>query len=105
MLLREPGLGLFREFFDEPFCEKIEVPYQVVNRRIFADRAEVELLVQIRHGRLKDFEIVKKYTIYRDRPELKAAYKITVRRDRKDQADFRMRIQNQIDLGNKGKDL
>ena len=105
MLLREPGLGLFREFFDEPFCEKIEVPYQVVNRRIFADRAEVELLVQIRHGRLKDFEIVKKYTIYRDRPELKAAYKITVRRDVKSQADFRMRIQNRIDFGNKAADL
>ena len=105
MLLREPGLGLLREAFDEPYCAKIEVPYQVVNRQLFTDRAEVELLAQIRHGYLKDFEIVKKYTIYRDRPEIRAAYKITVRRDVKNQADFRMRIQNRIDMGNKAADL
>jgi len=105
MLLREPGLGLLREAFDEPYCAKIEVPYQVVDRKLYADRAEVKLLAQIRHGYLKDFEIVKTITLFRDRPEIKAAYKITVRRDVKSQADFRMRIQNRIDFGNKAADL
>jgi len=105
MLLREPGLGLLREAFDEPYCAKIEVPYQVVDRQLCSDRAEVKLAAVIRHGYLKDFEIIKTITLYRDRPEIKAAYKITVRRDVKSQADFRMRLQNRIDFGNKAADL
>ncbi len=104
-LLCEPGAGLFREMFDEPFAMKIDAPYEVTDRKLSADFAEVELRARITHGHLKDFEVVKRYTIFRNAPKIMVSYKVTVNRTVKAQADFRMRVQNQPNLGATEKDL
>ena len=93
------GCGIVREMFDVPVVQQIPAAWEVKDRRITEDSAEVTFECAVKTGFLTGVNIQKRYVAARDKAKVDVFYRVHVQRDSKADADFQIRFQNQTDLG------